>query len=113
MERNEDFSNFTGVCTDTVFYAAYAEACESLLPARIESFTSMEVTFLLRSDDRRWDECFGIGMSAEERHLLLMDRAAFYLQTSPETDIRAVERDVKKKLREFAVSLWFCSHHRN
>lgn len=113
MERNEDFSNLKWVCTDTVFYAAYSEASDSPLPVGFESFTSMMVTMLLRNDDRRSDECFGIGMSAQERHTLLMDQAVFYLQTSLETDCSAMDRDVRTKLREFAVSLWFCSHHRN
>ena len=99
---------------DTVFDASgFEKEALNLLPQAIQSFADMAAEKLVAGCDDTWNECMGVGLSRAEREQLVIEQAAHYLRTAPAADLRAIRKYVRKKLREYAVSAWLQSHHRN
>ena len=113
MGRYDRLSQFSCISADTALSTAAPEHVGSTISSEIEPFAEMVIERLLREDDASWDECMGVGLCAADRHALLINKAAQFLRTSRESNFRAVEKDVRKRLCEYAVTLWLRSHHRN
>ncbi len=102
------------ITPDTVFNAkGFEQEALNLLPDAIQSFADMAAEKLIDACDDAWNECMGIGLPRTEREALVMEQAAHYLRTAPASDLRAIRRYVRMKLREYAVNAWLQSHHRN